>query len=192
MRCLHARSFAAAVLAAALCACAAHTPAPDEFFDATTGATLSVAHEPLLFSCANSMSVETSAYISVTAAQIDRSGKAQTYLVAYLWPNLPESLCHLSRSAFAQNLEFVADGTLIHLEPAGQVPPELGNASRLLAPLAANFERAVYLTDLKQIESIGKSRELKLRIGVDANSFELWGDPRASWRELVGHMQTQY
>src|SRR5258708_12087183 len=81
---------AALLLAVGAAGCAGSTgPLLNEYLDEHTGAHLAVVGRPLTFALERStLAANARDYVSLAAAEVDRSGRAQTYLIGYFWSTI--------------------------------------------------------------------------------------------------------
>ena len=70
-------------------AIARDAPPPTEYLDETTGATVTVVDRPLVFARErNERAANLRDYVTLSAASVNRGGKVEYVLVAYLWSTL--------------------------------------------------------------------------------------------------------
>jgi hypothetical protein len=179
----------ALLLAVGAAACVGSTgPLLNEYLDEHTGAHLAVVGRPLTFALERTtLAANARDYVSLAAAEVDRSGHAQTYLIGYFWSTIDR---RKSAAAFAPadlTMALFADGRWLRLAPESKIPDDLAASPQLLAPPTAAAVEAVYRVTAEQLRYLGESRSLILHIAAaaeddpDAEPYELWTDGR---REL--------
>lgn len=164
---------------------AAARDAPSEFFDERSGATVTVVHEALTFSRVR-LNVHDSDrdYVGLVAAQVDRSGHLQLYLIAYCWTRVdPRSLSQPDLAVPAGTLILTADNRQMQFLPIDEVPKELQDGRKLLNQ-GAFYTPLVYSVTLESLRAIAKSKDLLLSFGAGpedapADTFELWEGQQA-------------
>ena len=189
---LQCRLAAIAALCTGVAACAAAAgPATDEFLDERTGANITVMHQAFTFAMERStLAAHARDYVSLAAAEVDRSGQAQLYLIGYFWSTIDRRKAAAPASA-AMAIELIADGRRIRLKPDAALPGDLRAKRQLLAPAASHFEQAAYPVSLELLRYIAGSRVLVLRLADDAreedeaDSYELWTDARPELRAFT-------
>ena len=158
-----------------------------EYLDEHTGAHLAVVRRPLTFALERStLAANARDYVSLAAAEVDRSGRAQTYLIGYFWSTIDRHK-HAAVAPADMTVVLFADGRWLRLVPESKVPDDLAASPQLLAPPAAAAVEAVYRVTPEQLRYLGESRSLILHMAAaaeddpDAEPYELWTDGR---REL--------
>jgi hypothetical protein len=190
---LQCRLAAIAALCTAIAACAAAAgPRTDEFLDERTGANVTVMHQAFTFAMERStLAAHARDYVSLAAAEVDRSGQAQLYLIGYFWSTIDRRNAAAAPSSTAMAIELIADGRRIRLRPDAALPRDLRAKRQLLAPAASHFEEAAYPVSLELLRYIAGSRVLVLRLADDtreedeADSYQLWTDARPELRAFT-------
>ena len=179
---------AALLLAVGAAGCAGSTgPLLNEYLDEHTGAHLAVVGRPLTFALERStLAANARDYVSLAAAEVDRSGRAQTYLIGYFWSTIDRRKSAAAAPADL-TVALFADGRWLRLAPESRIPADLAASPQLLAPPAVAAVEAVYRVTAEQLRYLGESRSLILHIAAaaeddpDAEPYKLWTDGR---REL--------
>jgi hypothetical protein len=180
---------AALLLSVGAAACAGSTgPLLNEYLDEHTGAHLAVVGRPLTFALERStLAANARDYVSLAAAEVDRSGHAQTYLIGYFWSTIDRRKSAAGFAPADLTVALFADGRWLRLAPESKIPDDLAASPHLLAPPAAAAVEAVYRVTAEQLRYLGESRSLILHIAAaaeddpDAEPYALWTDGR---REL--------
>jgi hypothetical protein len=183
------RRAAALLLGVGATACAGSTGSLlSEYLDEHTGAHLAVVGRPLTFALERStLAANARDYVSLAAAEVDRSGHAQTYLIGYFWSTIDRRKTGPALAPADLTVALFADGRWLRLAPESKIPGDLAARPQLLAPHAAAAVEAVYRVTPEQLRYLGESRSLILHIAAaaeddpDAEPYALWTDGR---REL--------
>ena len=157
---------------------------PTEFLDERTGATITVVHDPLVFAYErSSLAANARDYISLTAVEVDRSGKLQTYLVGYIWSTIDRRNHSAAPDQSGKPLDLLADGRQIQLVAVAEFPKDLQDQQKMLAPPASHVLRAAYPATRELLRYIAGSRSLALSFALDSQdedaereSYTPWGD----------------
>ena len=169
---------AGTLLAAILMAgCASEQPAgPREYLDERTAATITVAGEPMVFACDRpELGVNARDYVTLTAVDVNTSGRHATHLVGYSWSTLDKRALEESNS----NYEVIADDRTLSLQPMpdgfraiGVNEPPIPVPSRGALPLTAPITR----DQLLFLRDTSGAHIVRTRDGV-TERFELWRGP---------------
>jgi hypothetical protein len=167
-----------------VCAVRAAGVEPTEFLDERTGATITVVHDPLVFALErSSLAANARDYISLTAVEVDRSGSLQIYLIGYVWSTIDRRGHSAGADPAPKSLEMMADGRRIPLLPAAEIPKDLRDEQKLLAPPAAHVQRAAYPATRELLRYIAGSKTLTLSFAADSDdedaereTYQIWGD----------------
>ena len=164
-----------ALLAAVLTAgCASEQPAgPREYLDERTAATITVAGESMVFACERpELGVNARDYVTLTAVDVNTSGRHATHLVGYSWSTLDKRAIKESDSRY----EVVADDRTLPLQPIpdgfrsiGVNEPPIPVPSRSAVPLTAPITRE----QLQFLRDTPGAHIVRTRDGV-TEQFELW------------------
>ena len=167
----------------------APAPEPQEYLDEQTGATVTVGDAPLIFARERSeRAANARDYVTLTAASVDRGGKLEYVLIAYVWSTLDPR--YAPASALADSLLLIADDRRIRLDANGKTPADLGIARPVQAPPGQDVKPLVFPTDLATLRFIAAARSLAVqtRLGEDTVDYELWDDQRRALDRYVRFM----
>jgi hypothetical protein len=194
---LKVQPFLLAALCVSMSACATPPRAGvNEYLDERTGASVTVVREPLIFALERStLAAHARDYISLTAAEVDRSGQTQLCVLGYFWSTIDRRTGSGTSRPADKSLALFADGRLIRLSPLESPPKDLEADSRLHAPETAHFDQAAYKVSLEELRYIAGSQALKLRLAVDkdeedpdAETFSVWTDARKALKDFVARI----
>lgn len=169
---------AAVIVAAIVAAGCANTPGtgPREYLDERTAATITVAGEAMVFAYDRpELGVNARDYVTLTAVDVNTSGRHALHLVGYAWSTLDKRGIAEGDSRY----EIVADDRTLPLQamPEGFRSIGLDESpipvpSRTAVPLttAATRDEVQFLRDTADV------RVVRTRSGV-MERFELWRDP---------------
>jgi hypothetical protein len=167
-----------ALIAAVLMAgCASEQPAgPREYLDERTAATITVAGESMVFACGRpELGVNARDYVTLTAVDVNTSGRHATHLVGYAWSTLDKRAVQESDSHY----EIVADDRTLPLQPMpdgfrsiGVNEPPIPVPSRAALPLTAPITR----DQLQFLRDTPGAYVVRTRDGV-LERFDLWRGP---------------
>ncbi len=95
--------------------CASEQPAgPREYLDERTAATITVAGESMVFACDRpELGVYARDYVTLTAVDVNTSGRHAAHLVGYAWSTLDKRAIQESDSRY----EIIADDRTLPLQP---------------------------------------------------------------------------
>ena len=161
----------------------------NEYLDEQTGATVTVVDQPLVFARDRSeRAANLRDYITVSAATINRGGKREYVLVAYVWSTLDP---RFSPVTSAGDLALRADDRRIVLTAAGKTPTQLGSGRPVHAPAGQELTPLVYPADLALLRYLAASRSLTAQVGAEGENYdyELWDDKRSSLAEFVRFLE---
>jgi hypothetical protein len=177
---------AGALVLIAGCTSARAIPQPHEYLDDQTGATVTAVDAPLVFARERSeRAANLRDYVSVVAASVNRGGKLEYVLIAYVWSTL--DALNAPAPGLADSLLLVADDRRIKLSANGKTPAELGIARAVHAPPGQDTKPLVFPTDLDSLRFIAAARSLAVQtmLGEDTVSYDLWDDQRAALDRYV-------
>jgi hypothetical protein len=177
-----ARRLAPLGLLLALTACAAAPQRPAEYLDETTGATITSVEVPLVFARARpELAYGARDYVTLAAANVNRSGHVEQVLVGYLWSTIDPRMRHDPESA-RQRLIIVADDRVIELSNDNRTAQEVGIVNLIAEPSGANATQRLFPTDIPTLRFLAAARRLRLSIrdSADPRPFDLWGDGRGA------------
>jgi hypothetical protein len=167
-------SLLAAVLTAG---CASEQPAgPREYLDERTAATITVAGESMIFACERpELGVNARDYVTLTAVDVNTSGRHATHLVGYAWSTLDKRAIKESDSRY----ELVADDRTLPLQPMpdgfrsiGVNEPPIPVPARGALPLTAPITR----DQLQFLRDTPGAHIVRTRDGIQER-FDLWRGP---------------
>lgn len=164
---------------------------PTEYLDEQTGATVTIANKPLVFARERSeRAANMRDYVNLTAASVNRGGKVEYVLIAYLWSTLDPRFADILK---ADSMLLVADDRRIVLNANGKQPSDLGIVETVQAPPGQNLQPMVFPTDLATLRFIAAARSVALQVaaGEDAFSYDLWEDQRAALARFVEFLNGQ-
>jgi len=165
-------------------------PAPAEYLDDGTGATITAVDRPLVFAIERSdVAANLRDYLTLAAAAVDRSGKIQYVLVAYRWSTLDTHAAAAAGTAPA-TLVLAADDRRVRLDGNGRTPHDMGVDRLIHPPPNVKAAPVVVSSDLDMIRVIAHARRLSVQIDPDAAAprYELWDDQRPAWQDFVRYL----
>ena len=157
-----------------------------EYLDEQSGATVSAMDKPLLFARDRSeRAANLRDYVTMTAATVNRGGKRDTVLIAYIWSTLDAR--YEPARPVADTLVLVADDRRIRLDASGGSPGDFGIRRAVGAPAGRTVKPLVYPTDVATLRFIAAARSLQVQasVGDEVVSYVLWDDQRKSLDRLV-------
>ena len=176
---------------------------PSEYLDERTGSTITVVHEPLVFALEHSiLAANARDYISLTAVQVDHSGRLEMYLIGYFWSTIDRRHNDAKTGLARAPLELSADGRLIRLVPTAQFPDDFLDQQKLLAPKTSHLERAAYPVSSELLRYIAASKHLSLDVAIDfpdadpdsvaapddeREIYQVWSEGKKSLEAFVKH-----
>ncbi|HVO06894.1 MAG TPA: hypothetical protein VMT83_08935 [Burkholderiaceae bacterium] len=164
-------------------------PQPEEYLDEQTGATVDIVDAPLVFARERTeRAANLRDYVTLAAASVNRAGKLEYVLVAYLWSTLDPRYAPASEQA--GSLLLIADDRRIRLDNNGRSPTDLGIARPVHAPAGQDAKPLVFPTDLGTLRFIAAARHLAVQaqLGDDTVDYELWDDRRRALDRYVRYM----
>jgi len=171
------RAGCATLLAAMLAGCASRAPAgPREYLDERTAATITVAGDAMIFSYDRpELGVNARDYVTLTAVDVNNSGRHATHLVGYAWSTIDKRGVEDGASKY----DIVAADRTLPLAVApegfrsiGVNEPPIPVPSRSALPLSAPVtrEQVQFMLDTPDV------RVVRTRDGV-MERFEVWSAP---------------
>jgi hypothetical protein len=160
-------------------------PERSEYLDTSTGATITVVEHAITFARDRSeRAANLRDYVNVSAATVNRAGKREYVLVAYVWSTLDARFAPVSA---AREITLRADDRRITLTANGKTPRDLGIARPVHAPQGSDSVPLVFPTDLGTLRFIAATHSLTAQVGSEGEefSYELWDDQRASLAKFV-------
>jgi hypothetical protein len=168
------------------CTTAPVVPQQQEYLDEQTGATVNAVDSPLVFARERTeLAANLRDYVTLSAASVNRGGKVEYVLVAYVWSTIDAR--YAPASALVDSLLLVADDRRVKLSANGKTPAELGIAREVHAPPGQDVKPLVFPTDLGTLRFIAAARSLaaQVTLGADTVSYELWDDQRPALDRYV-------
>jgi hypothetical protein len=165
---------------------AAHGKPPHEYLDEQSGATVTSMDKPLLFARDRSeRAANLRDYVTMTAATVNRGGKRDTLLIAYIWSTLDAR--YEPARPVADALVLVADDRRIRLDTSRGTPADFGIVRPVGAPSGRTVKPLVFPTDLATLRFIAAARSLRVEttVGEETQSYMLWDDQRQSLDRFV-------
>lgn len=159
---------------------------PIEYLDEQSGATVTSMDKPLLFARDRSeRAANLRDYVTMTAATVNRGGKINYLLIAYIWSTLDAR--YEPARPVADTLNLVADDRRIRLDASGGTLADFGMARAVDAPARRTVKPLLFSTDLATLRYIAAARSLQVeaKVGDDLVSYILWDDQRKSLDRLV-------
>ena len=178
-----------ALLASGGAAGRAPPPQPEEYLDEQTGATVDIVDAPLVFARERTeRAANLRDYVTLAAASVNRAGKLEYVLVAYVWSTLDPRYAPASEQA--DSMLLIADDRRIRLDNNGRSPTDLGIARPVHAPAGQDIKPLVFPTDLATLRFIAAARHLAVQtqLGDDTVDYELWDDKRRALDRYVRFM----
>ena len=163
------------------CATAPEVVAPTEYLDEQSGATVTALEKPLVFARERSeRAANLRDYVTIAPAAVNRGGKRDVVLVAYIWSTLDARF--EPANSDTKSLVLVADDRRIKLDANGKTPSDLGIARAVYAPPGQSLKPLVFPTDIATLRFVAAARSLQIQTSVDevAVTYELWDDQRAA------------
>jgi hypothetical protein len=190
-RALRTLALACALISGTAIAVARGAPPPTEYLDEQTGATVTVPYKPLIFARERSeRAANLRDYVNLLAASVNRGGKTEYVLIAYVWSTLD---ARYAPSSDADTLLILADDRRFPLNANGQQPSDLGIARLVQAPPGQELKALVYPVDLPTLRYMAVARSLVVQVnsGEDSFEYELWDDQRAGLLRFVDFLNGQ-
>jgi hypothetical protein len=159
---------------------------PIEYLDEKSGATVTAMDKPLLFARDRSeRAANLRDYVTMTAATVNRGGKRDYLLIAYIWSTLDAR--YEPARPVADSLILVADDRRIRLDTSSGTPADFGIIRAVGAPKGRTVKPLVFPTDLDTLRYIAAARNLQVQgnVGDDVVSYMLWDDQRKALDRFV-------
>lgn len=160
-----------------------------EYLDQQSGATVTAMEKPLLFARDRSeRAANLRDYVTITAATVNRSGKRDCLLIAYIWSTLDAR--YEPARPVADALILVADDRRIRLDSKGGTPADYGIVRAVGAPAGRTVKPLVFPTDLATLRYIAAAHGLQVQatVGEDVQSYMLWDDQRKALDRFVRYL----
>lgn len=165
------------------------TKPPIEYLDEQSGATVTAMDKPLLFARDRSeRAANLRDYVTLIAATVNRGGKRDYLLIAYIWSTLDAR--YEPARPVADALTLVADDRRIQLDARGGTPADFGIIRAVGAPAGRTVKPLVFPTDLATLRYIAAARSLQVqaKVGEDVQSYLLWDDQRGALDRFVRYL----
>jgi hypothetical protein len=182
---------AAPALAALACgllltACATtDEPAPRQYLDEHTAATVTVAAGGLVFARARpEFAVNARDYLTIVPVEINSGGSHVQYFYCYVWSTIDRPPDAADKPA---TFDLVADGRQIPLTQVGAPVRSLGFGEIPVAPPAHNALPLISATNREVLQFLVRAQALSVvatRDGVPER-YDLWVDGRAAMDEFL-------
>jgi hypothetical protein len=175
------------LLCAVPLAAAGGDPAPREYLDQETAATVIAAARPLVFANPRTeLAANARDYVTLGAAAVDRSGKLTFVWVAWFWSTVDPRMRGGPQPAPAK-LVLEADDRRIELELRGAGPHDAGIGVPVNPPPGPAGPPSIYGAGLDTLRFIAAARRIAILIESDGAwlSYPLWDDQRGALRALV-------
>jgi hypothetical protein len=124
-------------------------------------------------------------YVTLVAATVNRGGKRDSLLVAYIWSTLDAR--YEPDRPVANALVLVADDRLIRLDTSGGTAADFGIIRALDAPTGRTVKPLAFPIDLATLRFIAAARNLQIQatVGDEVVSYMLWDDQRKALDRYV-------
>ncbi len=162
---------------------------PIEYLDQQSGATVTAMDKPLLFARERSeRAANLRDYVTMTAATVNRGGKRDCLLIAYIWSTLDAR--YEPARPVADALVLLADDRRIQLDARGGTPADYGIVRAVGAPPGRTVKPLVFPTDLATLRYIAAARSLQVQATVsdEVQSYMLWDDQRKALERFVRYL----
>ncbi len=165
---------------------AANGKQPLEYLDEQSGATVTAMDKPLLFARDRSeRAANLRDYVTLVAATVNRGGKRDSLLVAYIWSTLDAR--YEPARPVPDSLVLVADDRLIRLDSSGGTAADFGIIRAVGAPPGRTVKPLVFPIDLATLGFVAVARNLQIqaKVGDGVVSYMLWDDQRKALDRYV-------
>jgi hypothetical protein len=166
---------------------------PIEYLDEHSGATITALDKPLVFARDRSeRAANLRDYITLTAVTVNRSGKRDYLLIAYIWSTVDPRFEPVR--PVPDSLILAADDRRIRLDASGRTPADYGVIKQVNAPPGITAKPLVLPTDLSTLRFLSAARTLQInaKIGDDVQSYLLFDDQRKALDGFVRFLDGQY
>jgi hypothetical protein len=163
---------------------------PLEYLDEQSGATVTAVEKPLLFARERSeRAANLRDYVTLMAVTVNRGGKRDSLLIAYIWSTLDAR--YEPDRPVAESLVLVADDRLIRLEGSGGTAADFGIIRAVGAPPGRTVKPIVVPMDLATQRFIAAARNLQIQAKVadQVVSYILWDDQRKALDRYVRFLE---
>ncbi len=169
--------------------CSSRPTHATEYFDESTGSTLTAVAAPLVFARSRAdVAAFAHDFATLVAVEIDQSGHATPYLLLYRWSTVDPRMWPLP-GADQGALRLLADGRVIDMQPLERLPVSLARKRALHVPNHGAMVAHAYRVDPGLLAYIAGSHELSLRLPQERLDvpFTLQEDGRAALARFVAH-----
>ena len=181
---------ASLAVAAVSCGTAAAAGPPHQYTDEATAATITVVARPWVFARARrDLAANARDYVTLAAAAVDRAGRIEYVIVAYVWSTLDERL-DPERRRDTSTLVIAADDRRIELTAPVTSPDEVGIADPVLPPPGPLRQPQVYRIDFATLRFLAAARRVSLLLGTGplAPTYDVWSDGRPALGSFVDYV----
>jgi len=161
-----------------------------EYLDEQTGATVSAVDRPLVFARDRSeRAANQRDYVTLAAATVNRGGKRDYVLIAYIWSTLDPR--YDPANVDPDSLVLVADDRRIHLTASGKSSADLGIAREIDAPKGWATKPLTFPSDPATMRYIAAARNLEVQAkdGDTMVTYTVWDDQRSSLDRFVHFLE---
>lgn len=162
-----------------------------EYLDHETAASITGATQPLVFARQRTdLAAHERDYITLTAIEINRSGKRKYFWWGYVWSTIDRRGGERLLGS-DDTLVLIADGRPIRLACGNCAPRDEGIAQAPTAPPLRTAIPVLFNADLEVMRYVAQATDLQIelvRAGI-SEPFQLWKDGRAALTVLVTELQ---
>jgi hypothetical protein len=167
------------------CATTEETPAPRQYLDEHTAATVTVGTGGLVFARARpEYAVNARDYLTVVPVDVNRGGSHLQYLYCYIWSTIDKPPGATDKPT---TFELIADGRQIPLVQVSTPVHSLGFGEIPVPPPARNALPLISATNREVLQFLARAEVLSVvatRDGI-AERYDLWTDGRATLGEFL-------
>jgi hypothetical protein len=166
---------------------------PVEYLDEHSGATITALDKPLVFARDRSeRAANLRDYVTMTAVTVNRSGKRDYLLIAYLWSTVDPR--YEPARPVPDSLILAADDRRIRADASGRTPADFGVVKEVGAPSGTTVKPLVIPTDLATLRFLAAARSLQVntKVGDEELSYTLWDDQRKALERFVRFLDGQF
>jgi hypothetical protein len=167
------------------CATTEEAPAPRQYLDEHTAATVTVAAGGLVFARARpEYAVNARDYLTVVPVDVNRGGSHLQYLYSYVWSTIDKPPGAADKPT---TFELIADGRQIPLVQVSTPVHSLGFGEIPVPPPARNALPLISATNREVLQFLARAEVLSVvatRDGI-AERYDLWTDGRTNLDEFL-------
>lgn len=159
---------------------------PPEYLDPETAASVTTVTAPMVFARAHQdVAANARQYLTIAAVSVNRSGKYDYVLLAYLWSTVDPRLGADRHPG--QNMILLADDRAIRLVRDGRSLHEVGISTPLHAPEHVRGQPRIYRADLDTLKFLAQARRVRLLLegDDDPRPFDVWQDGRSALTQFT-------